>query len=356
MARNALSRALAARHIILPRAAAYVSSRSTSTSAMYGMLALSNRNETQYFSKLSRLPLMEHSPTLKLLYTSEVEVGSSSALASSLSAKSQQQQVDGSIGQPRIPMPQELRNETEASPWAEHRREVARLDFRSYTWEIERLQSRLRLRSSVLARLLHRKLIAEDRMRLDSRKKELAKLRNTIEKAEKDGWEAKSDQLPKHQYFKDLSDDFQSSSRDASQARNVLYSLAVIASGAYLHSLYAEGKIGSKTEDSLTDTIQTVQYGGKMLTEEELDQNVQTPPQPPDTLGQSVESESKHISTPSHCDCNRVANPIIAEQSLMDEQLDSTSIVPKLVTTDQAPRREKQNPASSWRSLLWKKE
>jgi hypothetical protein len=37
------------------------------------MSALSNRHETQYFSRLSRLPLMEHSPTLKLIHTSEVQ-------------------------------------------------------------------------------------------------------------------------------------------------------------------------------------------------------------------------------------------------------------------------------------------
>jgi hypothetical protein len=61
-----------------------VSARHSSSSAMYGISALSNRHETQHFHRLSRLPLMEHSPTLKLLYTSEVAPGASSATFSSL--------------------------------------------------------------------------------------------------------------------------------------------------------------------------------------------------------------------------------------------------------------------------------
>lgn len=292
---------------------------------------------------------------LKLFCTSEVEVRSSSALASILSAESQQQKVDESIEQPGISRSKKLRDEAEASLRSENRRDIARLDLRCYTWEIERLQSRLRLRSSVLARLLHRKLVVEDQVLLDSRKKELAKLRNNIEKSEKEGWETTSDQLPRHQCFKDESD-VQVSAGYASQARNVLYSLAAIASGAYLHSLYNEGEIGNQTEDSLTDTTQTVWYGGKKLIEKELGQNLQMLPQRPDALGRIVESESEHMSTSRHHDANRLVKPTTAEQPLMDEQLDSTSIVSKPVTPNQAPRQEKQKPTSSWGSLLWKKE
>ena len=53
---------------------------------MYGISALSNRHETQHFHRLSRLPLMEHSPTLKLIHTGEVAPGASSAPLSNLSA------------------------------------------------------------------------------------------------------------------------------------------------------------------------------------------------------------------------------------------------------------------------------
>ena len=62
----------------------HTSSRQASTGVLlYGISALSNRHETQYFSKLSRLPLMEHSPTLKLIHTSEVQPGAPSTLSRS---------------------------------------------------------------------------------------------------------------------------------------------------------------------------------------------------------------------------------------------------------------------------------
>lgn len=71
--RCAVSRSIAT-HVHIP-------SRHASTGVLlYGISALSNRHETQYFSKLSRLPLMEHSPTLKLIHTSEVQPGASSVL------------------------------------------------------------------------------------------------------------------------------------------------------------------------------------------------------------------------------------------------------------------------------------
>lgn len=62
----------------------HIPSRQASTGVLlYGISALSNRHETQYFSKLSRLPLMEHSPTLKLIHTSEVQPGAPSTLSRS---------------------------------------------------------------------------------------------------------------------------------------------------------------------------------------------------------------------------------------------------------------------------------
>ena len=65
-----------------------VSSRHASTAALLGMVALSNRHETQYFSRLSRLPLMEHSPTLKLIHTSEVQAAGPNAQPDSSAADS----------------------------------------------------------------------------------------------------------------------------------------------------------------------------------------------------------------------------------------------------------------------------
>jgi hypothetical protein len=53
-------------------AASYVSSRHACTAVLLGVSALSNRHETQYLSRLPHLPLMEHSPTLRLIHTSEV--------------------------------------------------------------------------------------------------------------------------------------------------------------------------------------------------------------------------------------------------------------------------------------------
>lgn len=85
MATFLLRRSLAARSGIITRSAAVrITSRNTSTSALYGISALSDRHETQHFHKLSRLPLMEHSPTLKLIHTSEVAPGVASEASSSL--------------------------------------------------------------------------------------------------------------------------------------------------------------------------------------------------------------------------------------------------------------------------------
>jgi len=96
MATFLLRRSLVTHPNIISRSAAVkITSRNTSTSALYGISALSDRHETQHFHKLSRLPLMEHSPTLKLIHTSEVAPGASSAPLSSLLDKSLEQQEDG---------------------------------------------------------------------------------------------------------------------------------------------------------------------------------------------------------------------------------------------------------------------
>lgn len=52
------------------------SCRQTSNRTQYGVTALSNRNETQYFKRLSNLPLVEHSTTLKLIQTREAYAAS----------------------------------------------------------------------------------------------------------------------------------------------------------------------------------------------------------------------------------------------------------------------------------------
>jgi phosphate/sulfate permease len=93
MVRLLLRRSLATRsNITIRPVTVQCSTRNTSTSALYGISALSNRHETQHFYKLSRLPLMEHSPTLKLIHTSEVAPGASPATSSSLPVDSSMKQ------------------------------------------------------------------------------------------------------------------------------------------------------------------------------------------------------------------------------------------------------------------------
>ena len=103
MATFLLRRSLAARPNIVTRSAVVKStSRNTGTSALYGISALSDRHETQHFHKLSRLPLMEHSPTLKLIHTSEVAPGASSAPLSSLPDKSTAQEAQIQTKEPGL--------------------------------------------------------------------------------------------------------------------------------------------------------------------------------------------------------------------------------------------------------------
>lgn len=99
MASFLLHRSLATRMSTSRRAATVqISTRNTSTSATYGISALSNRHETQHFHRLSRLPLMEHSPTLKLIHTSEVAPGASSAPSSSSSVDLLERQEGHAFG------------------------------------------------------------------------------------------------------------------------------------------------------------------------------------------------------------------------------------------------------------------
>jgi hypothetical protein len=154
MASRSLSRALAIRRGSIPRSAALVKSRKTSTSALYGMSALSNRNETQYFSKLSRLPLMEHSPTLKLIHTSEVQLGAPSTPAGSLSNESigSQQQGEDAFARTSLPSrrtPSDLAKEGDKALFAdhkhlkEHREGIAELQEQIHRKQIKFLQERL---------------------------------------------------------------------------------------------------------------------------------------------------------------------------------------------------------------------
>lgn len=128
------------------------STRNTSTSAAYGISALSNRHETQHFHRLSRLPLMEHSPTLKLIHTSEVAPGALSAPFSSSSISSLERQEDqlkqdgGSPERANMRSTQGLRdikNERDlSSVVAEYRMEIQALNKRldSHTLKLAELQ------------------------------------------------------------------------------------------------------------------------------------------------------------------------------------------------------------------------
>jgi hypothetical protein len=128
------------------------STRNTSTSAAYGISALSNRHETQHFHRLSRLPLMEHSPTLKLIHTSEVAAGAPSAPFSSStidsSARQEDQPMQDGSAWERTNMkpiqgPREVKNERDLSSVVEeYRKEIQGLNKRldSHTLKLVELQ------------------------------------------------------------------------------------------------------------------------------------------------------------------------------------------------------------------------
>lgn len=58
-------------HVMIS-AVSYILSHYASSLALLGMSSLSNWRETQHLSRFSRLPPIEHSPTLQLIHTSEV--------------------------------------------------------------------------------------------------------------------------------------------------------------------------------------------------------------------------------------------------------------------------------------------
>ncbi|EME80645.1 uncharacterized protein MYCFIDRAFT_212092 [Pseudocercospora fijiensis CIRAD86] len=60
-------------HSTLSRSFHTTSPSRASPSILFALNALSNSRETQHFNKLSRLDRVEHSPTLKLIQTSEIE-------------------------------------------------------------------------------------------------------------------------------------------------------------------------------------------------------------------------------------------------------------------------------------------
>jgi hypothetical protein len=160
MASRSLSRALATRQSSIPRSSALVTSRNTSTSALYGMSALSNRNETQYFSKLSRLPLMEHSPSLKLIHTSEVQFGASSAQSNSLpkgSIGSQQQEEDvPTRTSPKSQRtPDKLAEDGDKELLADHTR------LTKYSKEVNKIQDQIHRRQ---IGFLQRRIVSERRL------------------------------------------------------------------------------------------------------------------------------------------------------------------------------------------------
>jgi hypothetical protein len=149
MASFLLRRSLATRMSTSHRAATVqISTRNTSTSATYGISALSNRHETQHFHRLSRLPLMEHSPTLKLIHSSEVAPGASSAAFSSSSVlgRHEDQQEDSTPEQANLkPMQRlkDIKNEKDlSSVVAEYRKEIHSLNKRldRHTTKLAELQ------------------------------------------------------------------------------------------------------------------------------------------------------------------------------------------------------------------------
>ena len=158
MATFFLRRSLAARPNIVSRSAAVkITSRNTSTSALYGISALSDRHETQHFHKLSRLPLMEHSPTLKLIHTSEVAPGASSA-PSSLVDKSSEQQENGA--QVQAKQAEDKPAEVSKKLWDDQAVSAGRAILSNYRKEIKGLSKQLYKQK---AKVVELERIAENR-------------------------------------------------------------------------------------------------------------------------------------------------------------------------------------------------
>lgn len=158
MATFFLRRSLAARPNIVSRSAAVkITSRNTSTSALYGISALSDRHETQHFHKLSRLPLMEHSPTLKLIHTSEVAPGASSA-PSSLVDKSSEQQENGA--QVQAKQAEDKPAEVSKQLWDDQAVSAGRAILSNYRKEIKGLSKQLYKQK---AKVVELERIAENR-------------------------------------------------------------------------------------------------------------------------------------------------------------------------------------------------
>lgn len=166
MATFLLRHSLAARSGIITRSATVkTTSRNTSTSALYGISALSDRHETQHFHKLSRLPLMEHSPTLKLIHTSEVAPGVASEPSSSLHVRSSEQEENRT--QVQIKEEEEALGQKDGKPvegprkiWDDEAVSAGRAILSNYRKEIKGLSNQLHKQKTKVAEL---ERIAENR-------------------------------------------------------------------------------------------------------------------------------------------------------------------------------------------------
>jgi hypothetical protein len=409
MASRSFSRALATRRSSIPRSAAFVTSRNTSTSALYGMSALSNRNETQYFSKLSRLPLMEHSPTLKLIHTSEVQLGVSSTPAGSLSNGSiwsQQQEEDAFVrtSSPSRRTPSELMEEGDKALFVdhkrlkEHREGIAELQEQIHRRQIKYLQERLGSAKASLTRHLENVKNNREYAELGAASGARARAQQQqVKKSQDDeAWAADSSALTEHRRniarlneqvhkreIRSFQHQLDSSKAALAKAQKTLAGTQEIRSKPGLDQRPLsedESKEESDRQDSKTTgkQVRNFLYGaiwvgfGALLSQ--LHFEYQNPPMrsPKDmTVGQNRDIDQEphgYIDANINPHKENVELPSIADKPAPEaeqQQPTSNADEPDLeagkhraISSPEEPAQEaaKHHPTPSWTSLFWKKQ
>jgi hypothetical protein len=406
MASRSLSCALAIRRGSIPRSAALVKSRKTSTSALYGMSALSNRNETQYFSKLSRLPLMEHSPTLKLIHTSEVQLGAPSTPAGSLSNDSirSQQQGEDAFARTSLPSrrtPSDLAKEGDKALFAdhkrlkEHREGIAELQEQIHRKQIKFLQERLCSAKASLTRHLetvkknreyaelgaasgarapaqqqqvkksqddeawvanssaltehrrniarlneqvHKREIRSFQHQLDSSKVALAKAQKILAGTQEIRSKPDSGQRPLSEDESDEESDRQDSKITGKQVRNFLYGAMWVAFGAVLAQLHLEYQKLSPRSPQGRIKILDVDV-------DQLDGDVINSP-----------ASARELHGDTHTTIMPPKESVELTSSADESGSEAEMHQPTFSMDEPASEAAKHQPASSWTSLLWKKQ
>jgi 5-bromo-4-chloroindolyl phosphate hydrolysis protein len=366
------------------------------------MSALSNRNETQYFSKLSRLPLMEHSPTLKLIHTSEVQFGASSTPAGGLpngSIGSQQKEEDAFARTSLLSRrtPSESAEEGDKASLAdhkrleEHREGIAELQEQIHRRQIKFLQERLGSAKASLTRhletvknnreyaelgaasgarapaqqqqveksqddrawvanssaltehrrniarldeQLHKREIRSFQSQLDSSKAALAEAQKILADTQEIQSKPDSEQRPLSEDESEEESDRRDSKTTGKQVRNFLYGVMWVGFGAVLAQLHREYQKRPPHSVEILD-----------VDVDQLGRDVTDAP----TSAQELHGETHTTIMPPK---ESVDLTFIADVSGSEADMHQ----PTFSVDEPAPEAAKHQPASSWTSLLWKKQ